>query len=54
MDARSKLIDLAAFLDRLQRATGDDDFRIRALRKAMHELSAANPERAEAVLKIPQ
>jgi hypothetical protein len=51
MDARSKLIDLAAFLDRIQRAEGNEDFRILALRKALHELSSDKPHRAEAVLK---
>jgi hypothetical protein len=51
MDARRKLIDLAAFLDRVQRAQGDEDFRMHAFRKALQELSTANPQRAEAVLK---
>ncbi len=32
MDARYKLLDLAAFLDRLERATGADDHRVRGLR----------------------
>jgi hypothetical protein len=51
MDARSKLIDLAAFLDRVQRADGDEDFRLRALRRALHELGGDTPQRAEGVLK---
>src|SRR5689334_10448041 len=51
MDARSKLIDLAAFLDRVQRAHGDEDFRIRSFRKALVELAGDKPQRAEAVLK---
>ena len=49
-DARSKLIDLAAFLDRVERADGKDDFRIEAFRKALAELSKGNPERAKQVL----
>lgn len=50
MDARSKLIDLAAFLDRLDRAQGQDDFRIDAFRDALCELSGPNQNRAERVL----
>jgi hypothetical protein len=51
MDARSKLIDLAAFLDRVQRADGDEDFRMKAFRKVLEELSGGNPRRAEDVLR---
>ena len=50
MDARSKLIDLAAFLDRLDRAEGEADFRLAAFRKAMEELEKKQPERAQGVL----
>jgi hypothetical protein len=50
MDARHKLIDLAAFLDRVDRAAGPDDFRIQALRNALGELSASNPDKAARVL----
>jgi len=50
MDARSKLIDLAAFLDRVDRASGEDDFRIAALRAALKELTGTNRERAKQVL----
>ena len=34
-DARSKLIDLAAFLDRVERSAGDQDFRVRSFRAAL-------------------
>lgn len=34
LEARSKLIDLAAFLDRVERATAEADFRHQALLKA--------------------
>ena len=34
MDARCKLIELAAFLDRVERGDGDADFRLAAFRKA--------------------
>ena len=50
MDARSKLIDLAAFIDRVERSDGEDDFRMRALREAIKELSNANKEKAKSVL----
>ncbi len=50
MDARSKLIDLAAFLDRMQRAEGNEDFRMNAFRAALKELSGDQPERAKGVL----
>lgn len=50
MDARSKVIDLAAFLDRLQRAEGVEDFRGPALRQAFAELESSSIGRAERVL----
>ena len=51
MDARCKLIDLAAFLDRIDRHPGEADFRIDALREALPLLLSANPGRAKAVLE---
>jgi len=50
MDARSKLIDLAAFLDRVQRANQQDDFRVIALRRAIAHLGTDQPHRAREVL----
>jgi hypothetical protein len=50
MDARSKLIDLAAFIDRVERATGKEDFRMRAFREALAELSGKEKEKAKQVL----
>lgn len=50
MDARFKLIELAAFLDRVDRSPGEDDFRIQALREAMKELAKKKPQRAKQVL----
>lgn len=50
MDARHKLIDLAAFLDRVQRAQGSDDFRIKAFRQALKALGTSRPQRARKVL----
>ena len=50
MDARSKLIDLAAFFDRLDRGMGEPDFRLAALRKALRALDSKEPNRAREVL----
>ncbi|HEX7860285.1 MAG TPA: hypothetical protein VF773_08180 [Verrucomicrobiae bacterium] len=50
MDARCKLIEIAAFLDRVDRAGGADDFRITEFRKAMRELEGQGVGRAEKVL----
>jgi hypothetical protein len=51
IDARHKLIDLAAFLDRIDRHPGDDDFRFEALKKAIPVLLSDRPDRARAVLE---
>ena len=45
MDARAKLIDLAAFLDRVDRGPGDADFRLAAFREALKELAGDKPTR---------
>jgi hypothetical protein len=50
MDARSKLIDLAAFMDRVERANGDDDFRMKAFREALRDLSGSGKDKAKQVL----
>lgn len=50
MEARSKLIDLAAFLDRVERAEGEADFRHPELLKALTALSQPGAKRAENVL----
>ena len=50
MDARFKLIELASFLDRVDRAEGEADFRLEAFRKALRELDGKTPERARQVL----
>jgi hypothetical protein len=50
MDARSKLIDVAAFLDRVDRASGEADFRLAAIRTALKALDGDQPERAKQVL----
>ena len=61
MEARSKLIDLAAFLDRVEHSEGPDDYRLRAFRCALQQLAAraedggdngnaSHPNRAEETL----
>ena len=55
MEHRAKLIDIAAFLDRLDRGdddTGGDDFRIAAFRRALSVLSDGQPHRARRVLDL--
>jgi hypothetical protein len=56
MEHRAKLIDIAAFLDRVDRAApdgdGGDDFRVAAFRAALAILLEAEPERAKRVLDL--
>ena len=49
MDARHKLIDVAAFLDRVERAEGDADFRLDAFKDAMKK---AKPILLEPIMKV--
>src|ERR1039457_5319971 len=49
-DARSKLIDLAAFLDRVERSAGKDEFRLAAFRDALAVLSSKEAGKARRVL----
>ena len=50
MEARAKLIDLGAFIDRMERAVGEEDFRMEAFRVALAELSKGEPHKARRVL----
>lgn len=50
MDARCRLIEIAAFLDRMDRASGEGDYRWDAFKKALAHLSDEQPERARQVL----
>ena len=55
MEHRAKLIDIAAFLDRYDRAeadTADDDFRIEAIRKAILILGDNKQNRAKRILEL--
>lgn len=55
LEHRAKLLDLAAFLDRLERADPQgesaEDFRVAALRKAVAILDDGKPDRARRVLE---
>ena len=51
LDARARLIDIAAFLDRVDRAEGEPDFRHAALRQAIPILSGPGSNRARKVLE---
>ncbi len=50
MEARAKLLDLAAFLDRLDRATGVPDYRIQGLKSAIPFLLNQEPHRVAKIL----
>ena len=53
VEARARLIDLAAFFDRVERAPGEADYRLAALRAALSEMTRqpeTNGERAKSVL----
>lgn len=56
MEHRAKVIDIAAFLDRLDRTRDDldgrDDFRVTALRDAIRILLEEQPGRAKRVLDL--
>ena len=50
MENRAKLIDIAAFLDRVERAGGEADFRLNAFKNALNQLHREAPDRAKEVL----
>lgn len=57
LEHRARVLDIAAFLDRLDRAQPDgglpgDDFRVAALRKALEILLDGKPHRARRVLEL--
>lgn len=52
---RARLLDIAAFLDRLDRAAGPagaDDFRLVAFRSALAILQDSRPQRARRILEL--
>ncbi len=55
MEHRTKILDIAAFLDRMDRSVernAEDDFRIVAFRQALSALCSADTERVEKVQMI--
>lgn len=58
LEHRAKVLDVAAFLDRVDRATAADgstapeDFRLRSLRAAIAVLLDGQPERARRILEL--
>jgi hypothetical protein len=55
MEYRNRVLAVAAFLDRMDRSiehNAEDDFRVVALRKAMHVLIEDGPERVERIQMI--
>ena len=50
LDARHKLVEIAAFLDRVERADGKDDFRLKAFRAALAKLSGNKKQKAKNAL----
>ena len=54
LEHRAKLIDIASFLDRIDRAPADapeTDFRVKALHRALEILSDGGPCRARRILE---
>jgi hypothetical protein len=52
LEHRARLIDIAAFLDRVDRAGGASDYRIEALLKALDVLADGRANRAARALAI--
>jgi len=53
LEHRAKVLDIAAFLDRIDRAgTGDPDFRITALLQCIKELQSADEGRTKRILDL--
>ncbi|MEM7391425.1 MAG: hypothetical protein AAF492_03675 [Verrucomicrobiota bacterium] len=50
MDARAKLLDIAAFFDRIERADQENDYRVRALKDAIGLLDQPGGQRAREIL----
>ena len=50
LDARSRLIDIAAFMDRVNRSEGQADFRYSQFLEALNELGGDASNQAEKVL----
>jgi hypothetical protein len=51
IETRHKLLDLAAFLDRIDRHPGEDDYRLAAMKAALPILLETRPDRTRAILE---
>lgn len=51
LDARHQLIEIAAFLDRVERASGPGDFRLARFRATLLQVARAKQSRARNVLR---
>ena len=51
IDARARVIDVAAFLDRMERHGQADDYRVQELKRALLEVLKEEPGRARRVLE---
>lgn len=49
--ARASLLDVAAFLDRVDRGEGNVDFRADAIRRVLPLLESSSPNRVRAILE---
>lgn len=52
IDARARVLDVAAFLDRMERHGQADDYRVAALKAALVEVMKNEPGRARRVLEL--
>ena len=52
MEVRGKLVEVAAFLDRVRRADGSEDFRMEAFRRALTVLGTDSATKARDVLVV--
>ena len=50
LNARHQLIEVAAFLDRVERAEGKNDFRLKSFRAALTKLGGKEKQKAKTVL----
>lgn len=50
LNARHQLIEVAAFLDRVERADGKDDFRLKSFHAALTKLGGKEKHKAKALL----
>jgi hypothetical protein len=51
IETRHKLLDLAAFLARIDRHPGEPDYRLTAMKAALPILLESRPDRAKAILE---